>query len=182
MVGRSYLDQVKLVHEKMASPSNPLNVAIIGSGFACLSLLIGLQKYPYINAHAYESGTKFSELGAGAVLGPNSQRAMKPIDPRIHEGFQRRAAFDPENADAEGLYPWVSVSKGQEPDLGEKVVEYKHEIRGSTIHRAHFLDELVQLVEPHRAHFGRRLVRIEENGDDTLSRCISRTARPRLLT
>ncbi|KAL4815780.1 hypothetical protein BDW67DRAFT_185499 [Aspergillus spinulosporus] len=150
----------------MASPSNPLNVAIIGSGFAGLSLLIGLQKYPHINAHVYESGSKFSELGAGAVLGPNSQRAMKLIDPRIHEGFQRRAAFDPEDADTKGLYPWVSVSKGQEPDLGEKVVEYKHEIRGSTIHRAHFLDELVQLVEPHRAHFGRRLVRIEENGDD----------------
>jgi predicted NAD/FAD-binding protein len=41
---------VKLVHEKMASPSNLLNVAIIGSGFAGLSLLIGLQKYAHIKS------------------------------------------------------------------------------------------------------------------------------------
>ncbi|KAL2871750.1 uncharacterized protein BJX67DRAFT_377485 [Aspergillus lucknowensis] len=150
----------------MASPSHPLNVAVIGGGFAGLSLLIGLQKYSHINAHVYESGSKFSELGAGAVLGPNSQRAMKLIDPRIHEGFERRAAFDPEDADENGRYPWVTVSKGEEPDLGVRVVDYRHEIRGSTIHRAHFLEELVQLVEPHRAHFGQRLVKIQENGDD----------------
>ena len=38
-------------------------------------------------------------------------------------------------------------------------------MKGSTIHRAHFLDELIKLVEPQRAHFGKRLERIEEPAD-----------------
>ena len=149
----------------MSSPTQPINIAIVGGGFGGLALLIGLQKYPHINAHVYESARQFAEIGAGAVLGPNSQRAMSLIDPRILDGFQRRAVFGHGEPDENGLYSWATVVKGQAPDIDEGVMYYKHKVKDSTIHRAHFLDELIKLVEPHRAHFGKRVVEIRESGD-----------------
>jgi salicylate hydroxylase len=56
----------------MSSSNKPIDIAIVGGGFGGLSL-IGLQKYPHINAHIYEAKQKFSEIGAGVVLGPNLQ-------------------------------------------------------------------------------------------------------------
>lgn len=148
----------------MSDQTNPINVAIIGGGFGGLALLIGLQKYPHINAHVYESAQEFSEVGAGVVLGPNSQRAMALIDPRILEGYNRRAAFDVGEPDENGLHPWMTILDGHS-DTVEEMFQFKHKQRGSTIHRAHFLDELVKLLEPDRAHFGKRLDEIRENGD-----------------
>ena len=40
--------------------------------------------------HIYESAHKFSEIGAGVALGPNAQRAMTLIDPRIKAGYDAR--------------------------------------------------------------------------------------------
>lgn len=148
------------------APPKPVKVAIVGGGFSGLALQVGLQKYPHIDSHVYESTAKFSELGAGAVLSPNSQRAMQLIDPRIFEGFQRRAAFGVDPPDENGLFPWITMTKGQAPDISEPVMQWKHETKGSTIHRAHFLDELAKLIEPNRAHFGKSVARITEKGDD----------------
>lgn len=143
----------------------PIDVAIVGGGIAGLTTAVGLQKYPHINVQIYESAHKFGEVGAGVVLGPNSQRAMTIIDPRIKEGYDRRAAFDDDPPDEDGLYPWMTVVKGQQPDLGQKVIQFKHKVKGSTIHRAHFLDELVKLIDMDRAHFGKRLDHIYETND-----------------
>ncbi|KAG9230004.1 putative monooxygenase [Amylocarpus encephaloides] len=133
----------------MSDPSKPMTIPILG----------GAPPKP-INIAI------FSELGAGAVLSPNSQRAMECIDPRIFEGFQRRAAFGVDSPDENGLFPWITMTKGQEPDIGEAVMQWKHETKGSTIHRAHFLDELAKLIEPSRAHFGKSVAKITESGDN----------------
>ncbi|KAK4497825.1 hypothetical protein PRZ48_010479 [Zasmidium cellare] len=146
-----------------ASDSNkPTEIAIIGGGIAGLILAIGLQKYSYINVSVYESAHKFGEVGAGVVLGPNAQRAMQLIDPKILEGYNRRAGFDDGAQDEHGMFPWTTVYKGQEPDLDEFVIRFSHKTRGSTIHRAHFVDELVKLLEHGRAHLGKRLDHVYE--------------------
>nr|QCF41210.1 CcxS [Bipolaris sorokiniana] len=152
--------------DKLDLTTEPLNVAIVGGGFAGFALLIGLQKYPHLNPQLYESAETWSELGAGAIQGPNAQRAMEMIDPRILHGFERRAAYNEGPPDENGQYLWMAVTKGQEPDVGEKVLEYRHSVRGSTIHRAHFLNELIKLAEPERTHVGKRLVGIQESGDE----------------
>jgi salicylate hydroxylase len=151
----------------MTKADETTRVAIIGGGFAGLTLLIGLQKYPHLDAILYESAQKFSDLGAGAVLGPSSQRAMNLIDPRILQGFQRRAAYHEEDPDENGMHTWVRITKGQEPDVDGLVAEYKDKIRGATIHRAHFLDELAKLAPRSRTKFGKKLVDIvQPAGDD----------------
>lgn len=150
----------------MVTQDQRIRVAIIGGGFAGLTLLIGLQKYPHIDAVLYEGAQKFSELGAGAVLGPSSQRAMTLIDPRILQGFERRATFHEEEPDENGMHTWVRIAKGQEPDEGGVVAEYKYSVRGSTIHRAHFLDELIQLAPPSQTKFGKKLVDIIQPSDE----------------
>nr|POF02488.1 6-methylsalicylic acid decarboxylase ata [Quercus suber] len=150
----------------MASTAQTVRIAIIGGGFAGLTLLIGLQKYPHIDAHVYESAKAFSEHGAGAILGPNSQRAMKLIDPRIFEGFEQRTSFNDDEPDETGLYPWVTVAKGQAPDIEQGVLELKHKTKGSTIHRAHFLDALIKLVEPHRIHLNKKVLEICEDDEN----------------
>lgn len=86
------------------------------------------------------------------------------IDPRILEGYNRRAGMIDEKRDENGLYPWITLVKGQAPDVDEEIIQFKHERGASTVHRAHFLDELVKLVEPHRAHFGKRVCKIVESG------------------
>jgi salicylate hydroxylase len=58
------------------------------------------------------------------------------------------------------------MTKGQAPDIGEPVMQWKHETKGSTIHRAHFLDELAKLVESNRAHFGKSVAKITESSDN----------------
>ena len=83
---------------------HPVRVAIVGGGFAGFTLLIGLLKYVYIDATLYESADAPSELGAGVVLGPNSQRAMSLIDPRIVEAYQGRAILYAAERDQHGLY------------------------------------------------------------------------------
>lgn len=150
---------------KMTTEPRKINVAVIGGGFAGLALAIGLQHYEHINVNVYEGAQKFAEIGAGIVLGPNAQHAMDLIDPRIREGYYRRAAFNAEGTDEDGKYVWLSVRKGQSPSSGEKITSFRHEMQGSSIHRAHFLDEMVKLVQPSSAHFGKRVDRIYETGD-----------------
>jgi salicylate hydroxylase len=134
----------------MGTPNERVRVAIIGGGFAGLSLLIGLQKYPHIDAVVYESAPKFSERGAAAILGPSSQRAMGLIDPRILEGFRQAAAYHEEEPDEDGMHTWVRVIRGEDPDVNGIVAEFKDKTWGATIHRVDFLEVLVKLALPRR--------------------------------
>ena len=149
----------------MTTQPRPIKVAVIGGGFAGLALTIGLQHYSHIVVRVYEGARKFAEIGAGIVLGPNAQRAMDLIDPRILEGYNRRAVFNGEDTKEDGRYAWMAIRKGQPPSGGERVITFRHEIRGSSVHRAHFLEEMVKLVLPGSAHFGKRVDRIDEAVD-----------------
>ncbi|MCJ1324710.1 hypothetical protein MMC10_001372 [Thelotrema lepadinum] len=155
-----------------SSQERPIEIAIIGGGFAGLALAIGLQHYQHINVQVYEGAHKFSEIGAGVMLGPNAQHAMDLIDPQIKEGYERRAAIDAGPPDENGMWAWMSAVKGQAPDVNQSVVDFRYPMRGSTVHRAHFLDELIKMVEPERAHFGKRLDRIYKPDDGESSMII----------
>ena len=144
-----------------APGQKPFTIAICGGGIAGLALAIGLlrRNVPF---HLYESAHAFAEVGAGVAFGPNSQRAMSLIDPKVREGFAKRATTS-----AHGLF--LEYFAGMDCGIGkagEKVMTVNTgDVGVSSIHRAHFLDELVALVPNENVTFGKRLVEVEELED-----------------
>ncbi|KAI1823398.1 mannitol 1-phosphate dehydrogenase 2 [Xylaria intraflava] len=168
----------------MPAPSSakPFNLAIIGGGITGLSLAIALlpHKVPFT---LYESATKFGEIGAGVGLGPNSVRAMALVSPRVKDGFQRCLTRQYDNMEDVWFSGVVGdMRKAENADgtfsykgrpgykIGEKLfdVDYTH-LEGldgvGGVHRAQFLDELVKLVPPEVAKFGKRLVNVTKATD-----------------
>ncbi len=96
------------------------------------------------------------------AFGPNSQRAMSLIDPKVREGFAKRATTQ-----AHGVF--LDYFAGMDCGIGkagEKVTTVNTgDVGVSSIHRAHFLDELVALVPNENVTFRKRLVEVEELED-----------------
>ncbi|KAI0007453.1 hypothetical protein F4779DRAFT_629107 [Xylariaceae sp. FL0662B] len=63
-------------------------IAILGAGIGGLALAIGLIKRN-VPVTIYESADRFSMVGAGIGLGPNSLRAIDLIDPRFREQYEK---------------------------------------------------------------------------------------------
>ena len=143
----------------MSSQKQTLDVAIVGGGIAGLTLAIGLLKYPNVRLNVYEAAHHFGEIGAGVALGPNAARAMQHINPKIMDAATRLSTgnlweskkdtyFEIRNGRGE-LQHGLSCPGGQ-----------------SMLHRADFLDELVKLVPESVAHFGKRVVSMENLDSD----------------
>ncbi|EHK97606.1 putative Salicylate hydroxylase [Glarea lozoyensis 74030] len=91
------------------------------------------------------------------AFGPNAIRSMELIDPAIRKAFNTRAT---KNGAKEDEATWINFRCGLgEPDLIAKVQTTDHDKTGlSSVHRAHFIDELADLLPEEIAHFGKRLV------------------------
>lgn len=145
-----------------APTQKPFTIAICGAGIAGLTLAIGLLRHN-VPFHLYESAHAFAEVGAGVSFGPNSLRAMSLIDPKIREGYDKRATS---NAYREKKAVFFDFHAGMDCGIGkagEKVATVNTgDVGSSSIHRAHFLDELVALVPDENMTFGKRVVKVEE--------------------
>jgi salicylate hydroxylase len=161
-----------------------LSVAIVGGGIAGLTLTIALLKHaPHLSITLYEAASAFGEIGAGVGFEPVMVRTMGRIDPRIAAAFEKcskgNGATEPPK--------WFTVRVGDQrkiigelenevvletgPEkskirLGEEVfvMPARRGPRGG-IHRAHFLDELVNLVPDGIAQFRKRLLNVTEAED-----------------
>jgi len=143
--------------------ANKIEIAVIGGGIGGLCVAIGLLKYKHLNVNIYEAASKFSEIGAGVGLGPNSQRAMAAIDPKIYEAFIAQAT---NNGWESHRHTWFQFRDGTEGHGEELLTAPKNQTGQTTLHRALFLDELVKLVPKEIAHFGKRVVQIVDNGEN----------------
>lgn len=154
------------VSSAQAAPGpKPFTAAICGGGIAGLALAIGFLRHN-VPFHLYESAHAFAEVGAGVSFGPNSLRAMSLIDPKIREGYGKRATS---NAYREKKAVWFDFHAGMDCGVGkagEKVATGNAgDMGNSSIHRAHFLDELVALVPNENVTFGKRVLEVEELED-----------------
>lgn len=153
-----------------STPKKPFHVAVIGGGIGGLCMTIGLL-HQNISCKVYEAASAFAEIGAGVSFGPNAVRAMALIDPAIREGYNRRVTT---NFYPEKMKTWFDFRIGQEHWEGKapgKVGQHiasvlaSDDVGQSSVHRAHFLDELIKLVPKEVAEFGKRVKNVKAAGD-----------------
>ncbi|EME45149.1 hypothetical protein DOTSEDRAFT_71005 [Dothistroma septosporum NZE10] len=89
---------------KMPTSVSVVTAAVVRGGFAGLALAIGLQKYAHIDVQVYEAAEKFSQVGAGIVVGPNAQQATRLIDPASLRSLEEARQLHETPPDEDGLY------------------------------------------------------------------------------
>ncbi|KAK3068082.1 hypothetical protein LTS18_000821, partial [Coniosporium uncinatum] len=140
----------------------PFDVAVVGGGIAGLLVTIGLLKNK-IPVTLYEAAAHFGEIGAGVSFGANATRAMALIDDKVKEGFERRATS---SGDEDHKNIWFEFRYGDNKDgRAGKLITALHCPEGqASVHRAHFLDEMVKLVPDNVSRFGKRLTSLDDKG------------------
>ncbi|OBS20393.1 hypothetical protein FPOA_06764 [Fusarium poae] len=151
----------------MTTPK-PLSIAIVGGGISGLCLAIGLLNHSHIKVTIFESSLAFSEIGAGLALGPNAQRALASLSPAAERAFTDYATGNSSPEFNKTWFNFVHQVRGQQEILTLGSIE--NQTGQQTVHRAKFLDALVRLVPQDIVQFGKRLVRVSEQGEQTVLR------------
>ncbi|KAK0387824.1 hypothetical protein NLU13_4069 [Sarocladium strictum] len=136
----------------MAQPKD-FTVAVIGGGIAGLTTAIALHQRN-IPVTVYERTSKFGEIGAGVSFTPNAIRAMQGCHPGIAEAFNKVCTRNGWESKRE---VWFDYVDGVESETRFTIT---NNLGQNGVHRAHFLDELVKLLPPERAVFGKCLQEI----------------------
>lgn len=156
----------------MADPNlgKPFSLAIVGGGIGGLCLAVALDSH-HVPVHVYEAAPAFTEIGAGVGLGPNALRAMALLSSAIFQGYKR---CETSHASPEERKRFFNFRYGMEkpsPDgmvAGQLICDLRSDSETSSVHRARFLNELVNLLPPGAATAGKRLTEIDEEGDGVL--------------
>lgn len=150
------------------APTKPFNVAVVGGGIAGLTLTLALlqQRIPVT---LYEAAHQFGEIGAGVSFGPNATRAMKLISPHIYSSFDAVATRNQWESKAD---TWFDFRYGESCQgrrkVGEKIYSLECETGNTSVHRAHFLDRMVELLPEGIAKFNKRLVDFKQDDEGVL--------------
>ena len=158
-----------MITEQLQHAQKPFSIAIVGGGIGGIALAAGLL-HRGIPVQIYEAAQGHAEIGAGIAFGPNSVRAMTLINPAIKTIFNRLAT---KNELFEEKETWINFRSGF-GDMREivKIRTTDQEKTGlSSVHRAHFLNEIAKLVPTDAIHFGKRLETII-SGQFGLSRLV----------
>jgi salicylate hydroxylase len=156
------------------TPTPEFNLAIVGGGIGGLCLALSIIQYTSIPVSVYENAPKFGEIDAGVAFGPNAVRAMKQISEALAAAVDARAN---RNMALEKKDIWFDFRIGMDGAderarargvvAGTFLCSIEHPGPGSwMVNRSHLLDELVKLLPPEIAHFGKNLIDIEDLGAD----------------
>ncbi|KAI1497238.1 FAD/NAD(P)-binding domain-containing protein [Biscogniauxia marginata] len=154
-----------------------IHVAIIGAGIAGCCLAVGLFRNPALDVHLYESHDGIGVRGAGLALHGNAIAAMDQISPAVKRAYFRKSHY---MAGEEDLEMATSIILGSGKDAGTVVAELGRAKGRRTVHRAHFIQGLIEeevedsrednrgklAIPSERVHFRKRLVEIQHDDDD----------------
>ena len=152
-------------------PGASLDVSIIGGGIAGVTLALGLLARGIVPT-VYERSESFREVGAGIGFTPNSERAMKVLDPRIHAAFKRVTVQN-----GTDWFMWMdgfTRKDGHVQSDEDKLIHkmYLGERGFEGCHRADFLEELIKTMPKDTIRFRKSLDAyddLEDNGRVRLS-------------
>ncbi|KAI1744777.1 hypothetical protein F4680DRAFT_444049 [Xylaria scruposa] len=86
-----------------------IHVAIVGGGITGVILALGLEKRG-VSYTIFERAPAFTEIGAGIGFSPNAERALKIVDPRVHELYKKVTTSTGE----EEYFTWVNGNENNE--------------------------------------------------------------------
>ncbi|RDW79370.1 salicylate hydroxylase-4 [Coleophoma cylindrospora] len=142
-------------------------IAIVGGGIAGVTLALGLVNRG-IPCQIYEQGRGFAEIGAGVAFAPNSIRAMRACDPSVYTAFKAVAThnlWESKCADItqsrKGLY-FDFLDGYHDTDPSKPLFSLWNDEGANSVHRAHFLDEMVKFLPENIAAFRKRVEKVEE--------------------
>lgn len=147
-----------------------LEVAVVGGGITGVTLGLGLLRRG-VSFAIYERSSNFSEIGAGIGFHPAAVRAMKRLNPRIWEGFQKvvtkTGSVDPHALYIDG-FTRHAIAQGAHGDASlEESLIFKRHLGdvAEGCRRSDFLDEIVRGLPPQNVRFEKNLVSVDETAD-----------------
>lgn len=143
------------------------SIAIVGGGISGVVLAIALLQRG-LDVQIYEQAKKFGEIGAGVAFNPAATRAMKICSPDVYKAFESVATTNQSENKKSVWFDWLDGMNDKEVGKEEYAFTVGNEFGANAVHRAHFLDQLVNIVPEGVRHFSKHLDTIEEQGDGTL--------------
>jgi 2-polyprenyl-6-methoxyphenol hydroxylase-like FAD-dependent oxidoreductase len=131
-----------------------LSIAVVGAGMGGLAVAGTLRRVGFTNVTIYEQANRFTRIGAGIQMMPNSMKVLRGIGV---EDRLRRVAFAP--------YSHLN----RKWDTGEVTNELPmpESLYGAPylcMHRADLHDALASVVPPETVHLNKKLVALAQTG------------------
>ncbi|MCU4347716.1 salicylate 1-monooxygenase [Acinetobacter lactucae] len=135
-----------------------IRVSIIGGGIAGIALAANLVKFSHLQIEIFEAAPEFLEIGAGISFGKNAVSAIEKLG--LAEEY--RSIADTVKPPFHDI--WFQWRDG----LTDKYLSNSIAlgVGQSSVHRAHFLEIMVQKVPKVNCHFNKRLQQIKESDDE----------------
>ncbi|RYP78384.1 hypothetical protein DL771_000569 [Monosporascus sp. 5C6A] len=153
-------------------PTEPVEIAIVGGGIIGLVLTMGLLRVG-VKVQVYEQAQGFREIGAGIAFTANAIRCMNLIDPAVPVALRSSGSVATSNGgeqDPNDYLRWIDgYDRHREDDPYRQRLFFKLDAgyRGfEGCRRDQFLEALVKVIPPGVVELKKRLMTIEDRGDD----------------